>query len=299
MQNTPVVTVICLCYNHAEFVEETLNSVLNQTYKNVELIIADDSSTDNSKEFIQNWLKKHPQIVFIANENNLGNTKTFNKALKVAKGDYIIDLAADDIILPETISKQLEGFKNSSFENLGVVYGNTEWITNDKKHIRYFMAVDKNKKRIQPQPTGDIYMGLLNGKNNVGSVASMVKREVFDRLNGYDENLAYEDYDFWIRASRIYNFDYIDEILIQKRVLENSLGMLHLKKQNKKTRKFNYSTFIILNKVFHLNTSKEEYRAMLKRVHYEMTVAYKTRDFALLMKYILLEIKVRMSILLK
>lgn len=299
MQNTPLVTIICLCYNHAEFVEEALNSVINQSYRNIELIIADDCSTDGSKQVILSWLKKYPEILFIANEHNLGNTKTFNKALKHAKGDYIIDLATDDIILPETVEKQLNGFENSSFDNLGVVYGNTEWITNNKKHIRYFMTVDENKKRIQQQPVGNIYIGLLNGNNNVGSVASMVKKEVFDRLNGYDENLVYEDYDFWIRASRIYNFDYIDEILIQKRVLESSLGMLHLKKLNKRTQRFNYSTYLILQKVYLLNQNKEEFVAMLKRVHYEMTVAYKTRDFLLLMKYLLLEIRVRFAIYLK
>ena len=200
-------------------------------------------------------------------------------------------------MLPQTIEKQLGGFENSSFDNLGVVYGNTEWISNDKKHIRYFMPVDENKKRIKAQPVGNIYKGLLNGENNVGSVASMAKKEVFDRLNGYDENLAYEDYDFWIRASRIYNFDYIDEILIQKRVLENSLGLQLFKKGNKRTRNFNYSTYLILQKAYILNRNRDEFQAMLKRIHFEMTVAFKSNDFLLLLKYVVLEIRVRGKIL--
>jgi glycosyltransferase involved in cell wall biosynthesis len=293
MQNNSLVTVICLCYNHAEFVEETLNSVINQSYKNIELIIADDYSTDNSVQVIESWLKQHPEIPFITNTENLGNTTTFNQCLKLAKGNYIIDLAADDILLSETVEKQLKGFANSTYNNLGVVYGNMELVTNDKKHLYFFLPVDSNHKRINSQPTGDIYIGLLNGTNDMGAVASLVKREVFDTLNGYDENLSYEDYDFWIRASRIYNFDYIDEILVQKRVLEDSLGTQPFKKWNKKARRFNYSTYLIMQKAFALNHNRAEFIAILKRIHYEMTVAFKTRDFRLLLLYSILELKVR------
>lgn len=297
MQNDCLVTVICLCYNHAEFVEEALNSVINQTYKNIELIIADDCSTDNSVSVIKNWLSTYPEITFISNKKNLGNTTTFNQCLKLAKGNYIIDLATDDILLPETVEKQLEGFAASAFKNVGVVYGNMELITNDKKHLAFFLPVDANYKRLNPQKVGDIYAGLLSGSNSMGAVASLVKREVFDLLNGYDESLCYEDYDFWIRASRIFNFDYIDEILVQKRVLEDSLGTQPFKKWNKRTRRFNYSTYVILQKAFKLNRNKTEFLAILKRVHYEMTIAFRTWDFVLLMKYIVLELKVRAKII--
>lgn len=299
MQNSPLVTVICLCYNHAEFVVEALNSVINQSYKNIQIIVADDCSDDASVEVIKNWLKNHPEVPFFTNNENLGNTKTFNNAFKVAKGDYIIDLAADDVLLPDCVEKQLEGFRKSSYENVGLIYGNAELISEKGTFIRDYFATDENRKRVKIQATGNIYIGLLNGTNNLCSVASMVKKEVFEKLNGYDENLAYEDYDFWIRASRIYNFDYIDEILIQKRVLETSLYAGFLKKRNSRTQQFNYSTYLILNKVFLLNKSKAEFIAMLKRIHFEMTVAFKTSDFKLLLKYIFLEIRVRGKIMKK
>ena len=69
---------------------------------------------------------------------------------------------------------------------------------------------------------------------------------------------------------------------------------LLLKKNNAKTRRFNYSTYLILQNAFDLNRHKSEFKAMLKRIHFEMTVAYKTRDFKLLLKYIILELKVRL-----
>ena len=110
MQENPLVTVICSCYNHENFVIESLNSVINQDYKNIELIIIDDFSSDNSKKTIKNWLLNYPEITFIANENNLGITKSFNNALKSAKGKYIIDLAADDILIPNCVDLQLKKF---------------------------------------------------------------------------------------------------------------------------------------------------------------------------------------------
>lgn len=297
MHNIPLVTVICLCYNHAEFVIEALESVLCQTHSNVELIIADDCSTDNSVDVIEKWLKNHPEIPFFANKKNLGNTKTFNQCLKVAKGIYIIDLAADDLLQSDCIENQLKGFEETTYENVGLIYGNAVLISEDGTFIKDYFPTNADRQRIKPQPTGNIYTGLLNGVNNVCSISGLVKREVFEVLNGYDDNLAYEDYDFWIRASRIYNFDYVDKILVQKRVLSNSMYTFLTKKNNAKTRRFNYSTYLILQKVFKMNDKKDEFIAMLKRIHFEMTVALKTRDFTLLTKYIFLELKVRKQIL--
>ena len=297
MHSNPLVTVICLCYNHESFVVEALESVLNQTHKNVELIIADDFSTDNSVQVIENWLKKNPKIPFLINKENLGNTKSFNQCLKIAKGEYIIDLAADDILKSDCIENQLKGFITTVHQNVGVIYGNAELFTEKGDFIKDYFITDKQKRRIKSQPTGDIYIGLLNGNNNLCSITALIKREVFENLEGYDETLAYEDYDFWIRAARIYHFDYIDKILVQKRVLKNSMYTFLEKKNNKKTNYFNYSTYLILKKVIHLNNKKVEFIAMLKRIHFEMTVAFKTRNFKLLIKYVYLELKVRSIIL--
>ncbi len=296
MHKSPLVTVICLCYNHAEFVVEALESVLNQTHQNVELIIADDFSTDNSVEIIKKWLHFHPEIQYIFNSENKGNTKSFNSCLALSKGEYIIDLAADDVLKLDCIAKQIKAFTESTYENLGLVYGNAEWITEKGEYIDAYFPTDSFGKVIEKQSTGDIYLSILNGKTKLCSVSALTKKTVFEQLNGYDENLAYEDYDLWIRASRIFNFDFTDEILISKRVLDNSMYTLLLQKNNTKTRKFNYSTFLIMGKVYTLNKNKAEFKAMLKRIRIEMKVAFHTRDFNLLYKYVILEMKVRKKI---
>lgn len=293
MQNSPLVTVICLCYNHDAFVMETLNSVMSQTHKNIELIILDDFSTDNSKEVIQQWLINHPQVSFIANDTNLGNTKSFNKALKLAKGDYVIDLAADDILLPNCVQLQWSAFQNSTFQNLGIVYGNAELITETGNFDSYYFAVDAQKKTIERRKTGDVYLSILSGGNSLCSVSAMIKKSVLEDLKGFDENLYYEDLDFWIRTSRQYEFDFIDEILVQKRILKSAMTSDFFKKNDARAKKINYSTYLILKKAAKLNRTKEENKALLKRVHFEIILAYKTQNYSLLFRYLWLKTKLQ------
>ena len=293
MDNIPLVSVICLCYNHEKFVVDALNSIKKQTYTNIELIIVDDFSNDNSVNEIKKWLLDFPNTIFIANQKNTGNVKSFNSVFNLSNGEYIIDFAADDMLNPKAIELQINKFQTSLYTNLGIVYGNVELVFEDDKHFRYFFDVDKNKKRINPQPTGDIYLGLLNLQNDVCSVSSMVKREVYEKLNGYNESLYYEDYDFWIKASRIYNFDFIDEILTTKRELKNSLSAQRFKRFNKKTRLFNLSTYKIVINALKLNKNRLENKAILKRIHYELEIAIRTLDPFLFCKYVILEIKIR------
>ena len=136
MNYNPLVSIICLCYNHEKFVPLALQSVIDQTYPNIELIIVDDCSNDGSSTVIKEWLRQHPEIVFIENTTNKGNTKSFNAAFAVSKGDYIIDLAADDILNTNAVELQLEAFRTSTYDNLGIVYGNVELIFEDDTHFK-------------------------------------------------------------------------------------------------------------------------------------------------------------------
>ena len=294
MQDNPLITIICLCYNQQDYILESLFSVINQDYPCIELIIVDDCSTDNSRAVIEKWRLDFPKIPFIANDFNLGSTKSFNKALKKAKGEFIIDLAADDLLLSHCVSSQINAFKNTAHKNLGVVYGNAALITEKGVFDSYYFPINHLNKVVTPRLTGDIYESVLSGGDCMCSVSSMVKKSVFDALNGYDESLAYEDLDFWIRASRMYDFDFIDEILIQKRTVEDSLGTHFFKKNDARGKKINQSTYLILKKAIKLNKTKKENKAVLKRIHFELILAYKTADYLLLLKYCLLATKLRL-----
>lgn len=293
MQNTPLVTVICLCYNHEKFVIESLNSVLNQSYPNIELLIADDCSTDNSVKVIENWLLEHPDIQFKANKINLGNTKTFNSLFKLSKGELIIDLAADDVLEKDCVLKQVQAFREN--KDVAIVYGNMELISENNMHLGYYYPVDSSQKTIIKPASGDIYLAMLSQSSKICSVTSMTKRSILEELGGYDETLGFEDLDIWIRTSRKYPFYFIDEILVKRRELTTSLSTNFFIKNNAKTRKLNYSSYLILKKAMVLNETRQENKALMKRMHYEMMKAYNTNDFLLFLKYIPLELKLRFS----
>ena len=293
MQNTPLVSVLCLCYNHEKFVVESLNSVLNQSYSNIELLIADDCSADNSVLVIEDWLKNHPNIIFKANKVNLGNTKTFNALFKQSKGSFIIDLAADDVLEPNCVALQIAAFQEN--KDVAIVYGNMALISEDNSHLGYYYPVDENKKVITKPASGDIYLAMLSQSSKICSVTAMTKREILEELGGYDENLGFEDLDIWIRTSRVYPFYFIDAILVKRRELPTSLSTRFFIKNNANTRKLNYSSFIIIKKAMALNKTKQENKALMKRMHFEMTKAYQTNDYLLFLRYIPLELKLRFS----
>ena len=299
MKKKPLVSVICLCYNHAEFVVESLNSVINQSYGNIELIIIDDFSSDNSVQIIELWLKKHPETVFLKNEINLGNTRTFNKAFEICTGEYVVDLACDDILMPDCIAKQVHEFENSDYKNLALVYGNSELISDNNQFIKLHFDVDANQKTIDKIATGNIYESILSGETVLNSVAAMIKTSVLQSIHGYDETLSYEDLDVWIRIARSFEVAFIDEILVQKRVVENSLGSDFFRKKSLKSQKINQSTLSIFQKVYQMNKTISEDKAILKRIHFDMILNFKNNNFRILFQLLLLELKFRCRIIFK
>ncbi|SHG35791.1 Glycosyltransferase involved in cell wall bisynthesis [Flavobacterium fluvii] len=288
MQKSDLVTVICSCYNHARFVSESIESVLNQSHTNIQLIIIDDCSTDDSVAVIEKFLSQFPQILFIKNETNLGITKSFNNAIRFAKGDYILDLSADDVLLPNCIGIQLETFYTSKMEDLAIVFGNAELIAENGVHNSYFFDVDANYKTITKIPVGDIYSTIISTQTIICSVSAMIKKSYFDILKGYDESLSYEDFDFWIRIARHYNIDFVDAVLVKKRIVSTSLHSSFSIPKNIN----GFSTYLILKKAFFLNRNKKENRILSKRVNNEIKFALKTRNFPLAYRNILLRIKV-------
>jgi glycosyltransferase involved in cell wall biosynthesis len=105
--NEPLVSVICLCYNHERFVREAIQSVINQSYKNFQVIVVDDASSDGSISEIQKLKTDYPFLELLLLSTNIGNCKAFNAALKLVKGEYVIDFATDDVMMPDRMDKQV------------------------------------------------------------------------------------------------------------------------------------------------------------------------------------------------
>jgi len=122
MNNDPLVSVLVTVYNRENFLGEAIESIINQTYKNIEIIIVNDGSTDRTEEIIRSYMKKDERIILLNNNENIGIPKSENKALAVARGKYIARLDSDDIALPERIQTQVEFME--SHPEIGVLGSN-------------------------------------------------------------------------------------------------------------------------------------------------------------------------------
>lgn len=270
----PLVSVICLCYNHERFVQEALFSVVNQTYSNVEIIIVDDCSSDKSSELVKDFLKDYLNIKFIQNEVNLGNCTSFNKALAIANGDYIIDFATDDILKKNKIELQVAAFEKLD-NSYGVVFSNAEVVTENGEYLKDWYT------KSDVIPDGYVFEKILE-RSYICASTMLVRREVFDFLGGYDERLAYEDFDFWIRSSQKFRYYYLPEKTIGKRVVSESLSS---KADSKSGENIVFSTLIVCKKAWWLLKNESEKQALKKRIYFEMRHALMIEAFDCVVSY--------------
>ena len=125
----PKVSIVILSYNYAEYIIDAINSVMNQDYNNIQLIIVDDCSTDNSTEIIENLLDEY-QFEFVKNETNLGVNGALLRGMSAVRGEYVSWLSCDDLIAPTKISDQITYLVNNS---LDVVYSSGYILTKTAK----------------------------------------------------------------------------------------------------------------------------------------------------------------------
>ncbi len=273
MKNTrPLVSVICLCFNHADYVEDSVRSVLEQTYDMVELIVVDDGSRDESREIIARMAAEYG-FDTIFNGENMGNCRAFNKALARAHGDYIIDLAADDMLMPERIERGVWVFSEVG-EGFGVHFCDVALAGPEGEELGTHYRRDASGKLLEDVPAGDVYKDVLE-RYFISTPSMMMRRSVFDALGGYDESLSYEDFDFWVRASRKFKFAFTDEILVKKHVLPGSMSAAQKQYKNPHL----LSTASVCKKALQLNKNEAENNALARRCAYELKWALITENW--------------------
>ena len=175
----PLVTVVCLCYNHSRFLRIALDSVLNQTYPNLEIIVVDDFSTDNSREIIAEYVEKYPQITYLPNDGNIGNCAAFNRAYEISKGEYLIDFATDDVLLPERITEQVAAFEELG-PAYGIIYTDAELIDDFGNHLGYYYKRDAEGNLLNPPPSGDVFADVV-ARHFISTPTMTMRRAVVAR----------------------------------------------------------------------------------------------------------------------
>ena len=261
---SPLVSIVCLCYNHERFVREAVESVLNQSYPNIQVLIVDDASTDNSRSVIREIAAKNPDIEIILTERNLGNCAAFNLALQNVKGEFVVDFATDDVMEPERIARQIDFFKTLD-PSYGVIFSDATYIDENgnviRNHFDYLVA----KGLIRNIPVGDVYKNVIS-TYFIPSPTMLVRKQVMDELKGYDEQLSYEDFDFWIRSSRKFKYAFQNERLTKIRKSRSSMSTGWYKQGDAQL----HSTYLVCKKILLMNKSKDENRALAARLKYEI-----------------------------
>jgi len=207
LKDNPTVSVIIPTYNRAAFLRRSIESILSQTYRDFELIVVDDASTDNTEEVVRSF--NDEKIRYIRHKQNSGTSAApHNTGLKAARGEYIAHQDDDSEWLPQKLDKEMNAFEKAS-PRVGVVY-TAMWLIIDNKrtyfhspHMIDIMHKEKN-----------IHKAILQ-RCFVGNQSTLTKKECFDRVGVFDEKLpGCEDWDLWIRVSKYYDFRFIDEPLV-------------------------------------------------------------------------------------
>jgi len=191
----PLVSVIITTFNRKNLLENAVESVANQTYENVEIILIDDCSIDKDYKFLAKY-----NVYIHYNELNVGLSASRNKGINLSRGDLIAFLDDDDVILPNKIEEQVELFNND--KTLDVAYCGVMRRYKEHRVYKY------------PSLSGSIYPEVLRGCP--GPVHSlMIKRKCFDEIGLFDERLEqFENFDLWVRLSKKYKFDYVNKCLV-------------------------------------------------------------------------------------
>lgn len=278
-QEKPLVTVILTAYNQEKYIAETLKSVFDQTYTNLELIVIDNASTDDSLLAIEASKNVSGNFLLIKNRRNCGLCAAFNHGLSIAKGKYVIDLSGDDLLLPDRIEKQVEAFELLA-EDYAVIFSNAKYINPAGKELDNHYAVRSNGKAIRQVPSGDVYKNVLE-RYFICTPTMMMRTSTMLELGGYDETLTFEDFDFWVRSAAKYKYFYLDEVLTKKRVVPTSLSSMVYKKGSGMLASY----YAVCNKAYDLNRDQKEFDLLAARIRTFIRKCWYAQEFELAVRF--------------
>ncbi len=203
----PLVSVVIPCFNAAPFLAEAIESALDQTYPNIEVIVVDDASTDDSLVIARRY---EPRIRVIANPVNMERSWSRNKAIEEASGDLIALLDADDRWPTYTVQTQVDYMLRHP--EAGLVYGNAQWTKTDGSYDANDRVIGwRHTGSDDPARPGESGLILFN---RVPCMTAMFRKNAFMSVGGFNTSLwMCEDYDLWLRISDVYAVGFIDRVL--------------------------------------------------------------------------------------
>lgn len=216
-----LVSIIIPLYNAENYIVETINSCIEQTYDNIEIIVLDDCSTDCSALRVKPIAQSNSKVHFIQNERNLGFIATVNKGIEIAKGKRILVLGDDDVLEKShilTMSRLLDK------GNFSFVYCSSRYIDEKGNEIGESKTLNINNNKL-----------LIAKKNIINSCGLLINREMLDMVGHYPEYLGFRNYGewyLWIKLLSVSDAAYITEIKSKYRIHSNNLTKSFFNKEN-------------------------------------------------------------------
>jgi alpha-1,3-rhamnosyltransferase len=215
----PLVTAAIPVYNHEKFVAESIRSVINQTYRNIELIVLNDGSKDSSHEkvlaIVEECKHRFVRFEYICREN-LGVSATLNQALSMARGTYFTALASDDIALPGKIEALVSALEAKGPE-YAAAFGNAKFIgvvsrvETETAYDNYLDFRTDGGSVVDYRGSNFGTFATLLAHNYLPAMSNLVKTELIRQAGAWTVGNASEDWEMWRKLSKQYRFLYIDE----------------------------------------------------------------------------------------
>jgi len=217
--NSPLVSVVIPAHNAGVFIHKTLNAVIAQTYRNLEVLVVDDGSTDDTSRIVESFVKRDHRIILVQQQQS-GVAEARNVGIERSSGEFIAPLDADDVWHPRNIEKQVLCFLDGD-PLVGLIYGWSAVIDEDDIFTGDFIASNIE---------GNVFQTLL-ARNFLGNAsASLIRRTCFDKVGLYDCKFfrgnaqGCEDWDMYLRIAQQYEFRVVPEFLIGYRRVKNSMS---------------------------------------------------------------------------
>ena len=218
------VSILLPCYNHEKYLDYCIMSILAQTYENIEVIIADDHSSDNSYKKLLSWENKlnerFSRVLIYQNGTNLGLPANINRMLQKANGRYIKLLATDDMLTEDAIEMFVDFAKVNSSDvicsNVGIIKETQTFPLHNKDSIQICYTE-------APPVEGAITARLCKGCF-ISAPGTFIPKKTFDIYGMYDESYIFEDWEFWLRISLNGKFSYLDKVTALYRTGHGSLS---------------------------------------------------------------------------
>ena len=212
MAQSTKVTIITPTYNREKYIEEVIQSILSQEYPNLEYIVLDDGSKDNTTQI----LKKYEGKIIWESHKNMGETRTVNKGFEMATGDIIAVINSDDPLLPGSIKKMIEYLMQNP--SIDIVYPDWDMIDENGKPIPL--------KRAPEYIAEYSYINMVKYHSCLPGPGTFFRKKVLEFIHGRDSSLKYvADFDFWLRAGLHVNFARYPEVLATFRVHSGSASV--------------------------------------------------------------------------